>query len=55
MAWNSVIRSNDPNAVQLLTENLAHLNDKNAYMQRADAYYEEHGTMKGRHSRLTLM
>ena len=47
MAWNSVIRSNDPNAVQLLTENLAHLNDKNAYMQRADAYYEEHGTMKG--------
>lgn len=47
MAWNSVIRSNDANAVQLLTENLAHLNDKNAYMQRADAYYEEHGTMKG--------
>ncbi|MBQ3462256.1 MAG: hypothetical protein IJH36_03950 [Clostridia bacterium] len=47
MAWNSVIRSDDANAVQLLTENLAHLNDRNAYMQRADAYYEEHGTMKG--------
>lgn len=47
MAWNSVVRSDDANALQLLTENLAHLNDRNKYMERADAYYEQHGTMSG--------
>lgn len=47
MAWNSVVRSDDPNALQLLTENLAHLNSRNEYMQRADAYFEQHGTMSG--------
>lgn len=47
MAWNSVVRSDDVNAVQLLTENLAHLNDRYKYMERADTYYEQHGTMSG--------
>ena len=45
MAYNNLIRANDPMAINMLKENLAHFENNIAYMQAVNDYYKENGTM----------
>ena len=47
MSFNNVIRSNDPNAVEMLLENIQMLEDRLKYMQSVNDYFKENGTTKG--------
>ena len=47
MSYNSVVKSNDANAIEKLTENVNHLEERLKYMQSVNDYYSEHKTMKG--------
>lgn len=47
MAYNNIIRANDPMAINMLKENLAHFENNTAYMQAVNDYYNENGTMVG--------
>ena len=47
MSYNTTIRSTDPKAADMLKENLAHKEANNAYMQKINDYYKEHGTVAG--------
>ena len=45
--YNSVIRSDDKNAFEKLSENYDHIKNRQEYMQRVNRYYEENGTVEG--------
>lgn len=45
--YNSVIRSNDHDAVMKLEENIGMLESRLTYMQSVNDYYKENGTMEG--------
>lgn len=45
--YNSVIRSNDPHAAEMLKENLGIIEGRQKYMQTVNDYYKEHGTTQG--------
>ena len=45
MAYNNLIRANDPMAINMLKENLAHFENNIAYMQAVNDYYKANGTM----------
>ena len=47
MAYNNIIRADDPMALNMLKENLAHFENNTAYMQALNDYYREHGTTVG--------
>ena len=47
MSYNSVVRSDDPNAVKLLSENVKFLEDRIGYMQKINDHYKENGTVVG--------
>lgn len=47
MAYNNIISANDPMAINMLKENLAHFEDNTAYMQKVNDYYRENGTTVG--------
>ena len=47
MRYNNVIRSNDPQVIEKLTENVKHIEERLSYMQTVNDYYKEHGTTKG--------
>ena len=47
MAYNNIISANDPMAINMLKENLAHFENNTAYMQAVNDYYKENGTMVG--------
>lgn len=47
MAYNNIISANDPMAINMLKENLAHFENNTAYMQAVNDYYNENGTMVG--------
>jgi hypothetical protein len=47
MAYNSVIRADDPKAVEQLKENLAGVESRQEYMQTVNDYYKENGTTVG--------
>ena len=42
-----VIKSNDPNAIALLTERLNNVKSRQVFMHQANAYYQENGTLAG--------
>lgn len=45
MAYNNLIRANDPMAINMLKENLAHFENNIAYMKAVNDYYKANGTM----------
>lgn len=47
MSNNTIIKSNDPDAVQKLTENIESIEGRNTYMQTINDYFNVHGTTKG--------
>lgn len=47
MSYNSVIRADDPKAVEMLKENLEGFEGRQEYMQNINDYYNENGTMVG--------
>ncbi|NDO18096.1 hypothetical protein FMM68_00220 [Lachnospiraceae bacterium MD329] len=47
MAYNNIISANDPMAINMLKENLAHFENNTAYMQSVNDFYKENGTMVG--------
>ena len=47
MAYNNIISANDPMAINMLKENLAHFENNTAYMQAVNDFYKENGTMVG--------
>lgn len=47
MAYNSVIRADDPQAVAKLKENIENFESRQEYMQKVNDYYKEHGTVYG--------
>lgn len=47
MSYNSVVKSKDPRAIELLKENVGHLKERLQFMQSVNDYYKEHGTMDG--------
>ena len=47
MSYNSVIRADDPRAVELLKENLEGIEDRQEYMQKVNDYYKANGTVVG--------
>ncbi len=47
MSYNNVIRSDDPQAVAMLTENLESIERRIEYMQTVNDYYKENGTTVG--------
>ena len=47
MTYNSVVKSNDPRAIEMLTENVELLKERLQFMQSVNDYYKEHGTMEG--------
>lgn len=47
MSYNSVIRADDPKAVEMLKENLEGFEGRQEYMQNINDYYKENGTMVG--------
>ncbi len=44
---NQPISSDDPQAIEKLTEKLNACEERQKYMKEANAYYQKHGTMKG--------
>ena len=46
MAYNNLIRANDPMAINMLKENLAHFENNIAYMQAVNDYYKANGTLR---------
>lgn len=47
MVYNNIISANNPMAINMLKENLAHFENNIAYMQAVNDYYRENGTMVG--------
>lgn len=47
MAYNSVIRADDPQAAAKLKENIENFESRQEYMQKVNDYYKEHGTVYG--------
>lgn len=47
MAYNNVIRADDPKAVEMLKENLAGFENRREFMQKVNDYYKENGTTRG--------
>lgn len=47
MGYNSVIRADDPKAVELLKENLESFENRQEYMQKINDFYKENGTVLG--------
>ena len=47
MSYNHVIRSDDPNALEKLSEKLAECEKSQQYMKSLNSYYRKHGTCKG--------
>ena len=47
MSYNSIVKSKDPRAIELLKENVGHLKERLQFMQSVNDYYNEHGTMEG--------
>ena len=47
MSYNSVIRSDDPNAVALLNENIDHMQETLDYMKMVNDYFGQYGTVVG--------
>ena len=47
MSYNNLIKSNDPQAVEKLLENIQTLEDRLEYMQSVNDYFKKHGTTKG--------
>lgn len=47
MAYNNIISANDPMAINMLKENLAHFENNTAYMQAVNDFYKEKGTTVG--------
>ena len=47
MAYNNIISANDPMAINMLKENLAHFENNTAYMQAVNDFNKENGTMVG--------
>ena len=47
MSYNSVIRANDPRAVEMLKENLEGYEGRQEYMQKVNDYYKANGTVVG--------
>ena len=47
MSYNSVIRADDPRAVEMLKENLEGYEGRQEYMQKVNDYYKANGTAVG--------
>ena len=47
MSYNSVIRADDPRAVEMLKENLEGFEGRQEYMQKVNDYYKANGTVVG--------
>ena len=47
MSFNSVVKSTDTRAIEMLTENVELLKERLQFMQSVNDYYKEHGTMEG--------
>lgn len=47
MSYNSVIRADDPRAVEMLKENLEGFEGRQEYMQNINDYYKANGTVVG--------
>lgn len=47
MSYNSVIRADDPRAVEMLKENLEGYEGRQEYMQKVNDYYKANGTVVG--------
>ncbi len=47
MAYNSVIRADNPKAVDLLKENLTGFESRREFMQKVNDYYKANGTTRG--------
>ena len=47
MSYNSVIRADDPKAVEMLKENLEGFEGRQEYMQKVNDYYKANGTVIG--------
>ena len=47
MSYNSVIRADDPKAVEMLKENLEGFEGRQEYMQKVNDYYKANGTVVG--------
>ena len=47
MSYNSVIRADDPRAVEMLKENLEGFEGRQEYMQKVNDYYKANGTVIG--------
>ena len=47
MSYNSVIRADDPRAVEMLKENLEGFEGRQEYMQKVNDYYKANGTAVG--------
>ncbi len=47
MAYNNIIRSDDPKAVEMLKENLAVFENRIKFMQTVNDYYKSNGTARG--------
>lgn len=47
MSYNSVIRSDDPQAADKLSENIKNAKSRVEYMQKVNDYFKENGTVSG--------
>lgn len=47
MSYNSAIKSDDPQAVEKLTEKLKKCEESQAFMKKVNAHYKKYGTVKG--------
>lgn len=47
MAYNNAIKSDDPQAIEKLTEKLQKCEENQAFMKKVNAYYRKSGTVKG--------
>lgn len=47
MSYNSVVKSTDKRAIEMLTENVELLKERLQFMQSVNDYYKEHGKMDG--------
>ena len=47
MSYNNTIYSEDPNAIEKLTEKLTACKERQEWMKEVNAYYRKHGTIRG--------
>lgn len=47
MSFNSVVKSTDTRAIEMLSENVDLLKERLQFMQSVNDYYKEHGSMEG--------